>query len=282
MITEQQLIDYRRIEQAIEFIAINQAYQPSLDDIAYAVKMSPNHFQRLFTRWAGISPKKFLQYITLEKSRERLAMGDSLSSAASHAGLSGTGRLYDLFIKFEGMTPGQYRDAGSGVELYYDIFPSIFGLFLLGITGEGKITTLSFTDDPGEEIARFRETWKNSKLVQDNSRTAPVAEKIISPVPGTELSILARGTQFQVKVWEALLRIPFGKIVSYRSVAEAAGNPRALQAVGSAIGSNPIAFLIPCHRVIRRAGNINQYRWGQTRKTALIGWEACLAESNAK
>jgi len=278
MTSEQQLIDYQRVEKAIEFIALNQVYQPSLEDIAAAVKMSPNHFHRLFTSWAGISPKKFLQYITLEKSRQRLAMGDSLSATAYQSGLSGTGRLHDLYIRFEGMTPGQYREAGRGVELFYDIFPSIFGMFLLGITGDNKITTISFTDNPDDAVDEFRTAWKEATIVKNNSRTAPVAEKIVSPVAGTELTISARGTEFQLKVWEALLKIPFGKVVSYKSIAEASGNPKALQAVGSAIGSNPVAYLIPCHRVIRRAGNISQYRWGQNRKTALIGWEACLAE----
>lgn len=279
MNTEQQLLDYGRIEKAIEYITINQAYQPSLSDIAYAVKMSPNHFQRLFTRWAGITPKKFLQYITLEKSKERLAFGDKLPEEALQAGLSDTGRLHDLIIKFEGMTQAQFRESGQGKVIFYDLYPSIFGLFLLGVTEEGHICSLDFTDDLEITVAEWKNKWHKGQLVRSNEKTAPLAEKIISPKPGTEIIIAPAGTDFQLKVWEALLKIPFGNIVSYKTIAEASGNPNALQAVGSAIGSNPVAYIVPCHRVIRRAGNISQYRWGQTRKMALIAWEACLTDN---
>jgi AraC family transcriptional regulator of adaptative response/methylated-DNA-[protein]-cysteine methyltransferase len=275
--SEQQILDYNRVEKAIEFIAANQASQPSLDEISRHINLSPFHLQRLFTNWAGITPKKFLQYLTLEKSRERLALGSTLEETAQWSGLSGTSRLHDLFIRFEGMTPGQYRDSGRGVEIYYNIYPSLFGNLLLGVTSEGAICYLSYNQNSEMAISEMQTRWKNATLIRDKKNSEPVAKKIFNPAPGSEIPIFTVGTDFQLKVWEALLKIPFGKIASYQLVAEIAGNPKALQAVGSAIGNNPIAYLIPCHRVIRKAGNINQYRWGAHRKMAMIGWEACIS-----
>lgn len=278
MNSEQQLLDYSRVEKAIDFIVDHQLYQPSLNDIAASEKMSPDHFQRMFKRWAGISPKKFLQYITLEKSKERLARGASLTETAYQAGLSGTGRLHDLYTRFEGMTPGQYKNQGRGLKLFYSLFPSIFGQFILAVTAEGNICHLAFTDNPELSVIEFRQLWNNASIAEDHRITSQVAQKILNPVKGDYVTVMAKGTEFQLKVWEALLKIPAGAVVSYETIAALAGNPKALQAVGGAIGSNPVAYLIPCHRVIRKAGNINQYRWGQKRKMAIIGWEACLAE----
>jgi len=267
-------VDYRRIENAIHYIGEHQTDQPSLEEIAAHVHMSPYHFQRLFTRWAGISPKKFLQYLTLKYAKSQLREDLSISEIAHEAGLSGTGRLHDLFIKMEGMTPGQYKKSGAGLIIHYGFHQGPFGKYILAITAEGRICALEFIDDDEQAVANIIQHWCESQLKYDPVKTSPMAANLFSPESSSPLNILVKGTPFQLKVWEALLKIPFGKLVSYQAVSEHINNPKGLQATGSAIGKNPVAFLIPCHRVVRKTGEINGYKWGLDRKSALIGWEA--------
>ncbi|MCK4880745.1 MAG: methylated-DNA--[protein]-cysteine S-methyltransferase [Bacteroidales bacterium] len=267
-------LDYRRIESAIHYIREHHTSQPSLEEIAAHVNMSPYHFQRLFTRWAGISPKKFLQYLTLQYAREQLREDLSLSEIAFEAGLSGTGRLHDLFINMEGMTPGQYRRSGRGINIHYGFHHGPFGKYILAISSEQRICALEFTDDEEEASTALHHQWSESELKYNPRFTGPMAEGLFSLKPTRPLNLLVKGTPFQLKVWEALLKIPFGELVSYQTVSEHINNPRGLQATGGAIGKNTVAFLIPCHRVVRKTGEINGYRWGLERKTALIGWEA--------
>lgn len=266
--------DYRRIEAAIHFIVAYQSSQPSLEEIAEHVHMSPYHFQRLFTRWAGISPKKFLQYLTLQYARERLREDLSLEEIAYEAGLSGTGRLHDLFINLEGMTPGQYKKRGKGITIRYGFHQGPFGKFILALTPEERICALEFTADEKKAVESLQQQWNESVLEYNPGLTRAHAEGLFTPHPGYELKLLVKGTPYQLKVWEALLKIPFGDLVSYQAVAEHVGNPQGLQATGGAIGKNPVAYLIPCHRVVRKTGQINGYRWGLDRKSAMIGWEA--------
>jgi AraC family transcriptional regulator, regulatory protein of adaptative response / methylated-DNA-[protein]-cysteine methyltransferase len=267
-------IDYRRIESAIHYIGEHHTAQPPLEEIAAHVHMSPYHFQRLFTRWAGISPKKFLQYLTLQYAKAQLREDLSLSEIAYEAGLSGTGRLHDLFINMEGMTPGQYKKSGSGISIHYGFHQGPFGNYILALSSEGRICALEFTNDESGAVSGLQQQWSESAFKYDPGKTGPVSEKIFSPKSSSPLHILVKGTPFQLKVWEALLKIPFGALVSYQTVSEHVNNPRGLQATGGAIGRNPVAFLIPCHRVVRKTGEINGYRWGLDRKSALIGWEA--------
>ena len=274
MFTKQSTIDYHRIEEAILFIRDKQASQPTLEEIADHVHLSPYHFQRLFTQWVGISPKKFLQYLTVEYARGILDKNQSLAEVAYHAGLSGSGRLHDLFISIEGMTPDQYRKAGSGLTIYTGFHHSPFGKYLLAVTSENRVCTLQFIEDEEKELSDLKMQWSASKLIHDQEITGRIARTLFSLEAINPVRLLLRGTPFQMKVWEALLKIPFGVLVSYQVVAEYVNNPRGLQAVGSAIGKNPVAYLVPCHRVIKKAGQISEYRWGSTRKSAIIGWEA--------
>jgi AraC family transcriptional regulator, regulatory protein of adaptative response / methylated-DNA-[protein]-cysteine methyltransferase len=268
--------DYDRIASAITFIRDNVQRQPELAEVAGHVSLSPFHFQRLFQRWAGVSPKKFLQFLTLTSAKNELRASHTLSEAAFAAGLSGTGRLHDLFVTLEGMTPGEYKSAGADLEIRYGLHDSPFGKMLLASTAKG-ICHLAFTDEPEAAHAELQHLWSRARLLPDPEGTAPLAAKIFDPTGRTSgpLPLLARGTPFQLKVWEALLRLPEGALTTYGHLAAAIGLPKASRAVGTAVGQNPIAFLIPCHRVIRKAGGIGDYRWGPTRKTALLGWEAC-------
>ena len=267
-------VDYKRIERAIHYIGEHHTAQPSLEEIAEHVHMSPYHFQRLFTRWAGISPKKFLQYLTLQYAKEQLREDLPLSEIAYEAGLSGTSRLHDLFINLEGMTPGQYKSSGKGITIQYGFHQGPFGKFILALCSEERICALEFIDDEEEAETALRHQWNKSELLYNPSITAPLAERIFNQEHASPIKLLVKGTPFQLKVWEALLKIPFGALVSYQSVSEHVNNPGGLQATGGAIGKNPVAFLIPCHRVVRKTGEINAYRWGLNRKLALIGWEA--------
>lgn len=267
-------LDYGRIERAIQYIGEYQTNQPSLEEIAAHVHMSPSHFQRLFTRWAGISPKKFLQFLTLQYAKQQLREDLPLSEIAFEAGLSGTSRLHDLFVSMEGMTPGQYKRMGKGLLIHYGFHQGPFGLYILAVTTENRICALEFIADEAAAVASLQTRWKESKLIHDPAVTSPIAGRIFSQALASSFRLLVQGTPFQLKVWEALLKIPFGRLVSYQAVSEHVCNPRGLQATGAAIGKNPIAFLIPCHRVIRKTGEINGYRWGLDRKAAIIGWEA--------
>lgn len=272
--------DYDRIASAIAFIRENVQRQPELAEVAGHVSLSPFHFQRLFQRWAGVSPKKFLQFLTLASAKQELRASHTLSHAAFATGLSGTGRLHDLFVTLEGMTPGEYKSAGANLEIRYGLHDSPFGKMLLATTQKG-ICHLAFTDEPDSAQAELQRLWARARLLPDPKGTAPLAAKLFSPAGRASgpLPLLVRGTPFQLKVWEALLRLPEGALTTYGDLASAIGLPKASRAVGTAVGQNAIAFLIPCHRVIRKAGGIGDYRWGATRKAALIGWEACRRDN---
>jgi AraC family transcriptional regulator of adaptative response/methylated-DNA-[protein]-cysteine methyltransferase len=280
--------DYARVEKAIRYIADNFTNQPGLSEIAAHVFMSEYHFQRLFTRWAGVSPKKFIQYLTIEHAKAAMQGTRSLLETAIDSGLSGPSRLHDLFIKFEAMTPGEYQNKGKGIEIAYGFFPSPFGEYLLAVTGSG-ICGLSFVKGKNREAAvkEIKERWSYS-VVYENAETArPYSEEIWAGFIHANTAspgCLVKGTAFQIKVWQALLRIPFGTLVSYSDIAVMIGMPNSVRAVANAIANNSIAFLIPCHRVITSTGAPGKYRWGVERKTALIGWEAshCPTPGNKK
>jgi len=264
--------DYKRIENAIRYIEANARKQPSLEEIARHIGLSPFHFQRLFIRWAGVSPKRFLQYLTVESAKV-LLKNSSVLDTSLEMGLSGPSRLHDHFINAEAVTPGEFKNAGSGLEIIYGFHTSPFGNCLIAETSRG-VCHLSFTDK-AKALNELRTNWQNASIVEDKKRIGYTAEKIFGksycPEP---INIYMKGTNFQIKVWQALLRIPEGEFASYSSVANAIGHPKASRAVGTAIGQNNIGYLIPCHRVLRTTGEIGGYRWGTERKKALIAFEA--------
>lgn len=271
-------LDYARVGRAVRFVEEHAAEQPSLEEVAAHVGLSPYHFQRLFRRWAGVSPKRFLQYLTVESAKELLRGSASVLDAALEVGLSGPSRLHDLFVSVESVTPGEYKRFGEGLELRYGLHRTPFGDCLAAVTERG-LCSLAFVDDDGraEAFDALAATWREAALVEDPAASCPVIEQIFGadgPVEGRAIRVLLRGTRFQLKVWEALLRIPEGAFVSYGALAAAVGHPGASRAVGNAVGENPIAYLIPCHRVLRASGQIGGYRWGTTRKRALVAREA--------
>ena len=273
----QQANDYQRVEQAIRFLEANFRAQPSLDEIARSIHLSKYHFQRLFKRWAGISPTQFLQFLTIKYTKQRLAESQSIYDAALEAGLSGSSRLHDLFVSFEAMTPGEYKKQGADLEISYGFHDSPFGLCLLATTKRG-ICGLSFAQD-GEAAAldQLMAHWPQAKFVEKNCETQPIINRIFAPAPTNRpypFHLLLKGTNFQVNVWQALLTIPRGAMVSYQDVAAYIGQPNATRAVANAIAHNPIGYLIPCHRVIRKDGVVHDYKWGRERKRAILGWEA--------
>ncbi|WP_400190732.1 methylated-DNA--[protein]-cysteine S-methyltransferase [Hymenobacter sp. B81] len=281
--TPELLTDYQRVAHAIRFLEANFRRQPGLDEVAAAVHLSPFHFQRLFSEWAGISPKRFVQYLTADFLKARLAESGSLAEAAEEAGLSAPSRLHDLFVTLEAVTPQEFRRGGAGVRIGYGVHDTPFGPALLAATGRG-VCGLALLGEGGEQLALddLRRAWPQALIEPAPAATAPLLARAFAPRPGDQpLHLLVRGTNFQLKVWEALLRIPAGELVSYQRVATAIGQPRALQAVGSAVGANPVAYLIPCHRVIRKEGVLGEYRWGSVTKKALIGWEMARAERQA-
>lgn len=264
--------DYARVEQAIRYLEHNTHRQPDLTEVAAHVGLSEFHFQRLFTRWAGISPKRFLQFLTKENAKALLARRSVLSTA-QEAGLSSPGRLHDLFIHTEAVTPGEYKSRGTGLEIAYGYHPTPFGECLLALTQRG-ICFLGFIDhDRSSALEQFSSHWVNASLVESPVQTTPVAEKIFSPQPGSELAIHLNGTNFQLKVWEALLRLSPGQVTSYQGLANQIGETRAARAVGNAVGQNPLAYIIPCHRVLLQVGDFGQYRYGSARKKAILLWE---------
>jgi AraC family transcriptional regulator of adaptative response/methylated-DNA-[protein]-cysteine methyltransferase len=272
-------VNYIRIAEAIRYLEENFRHQPELDEVAEKVHLSPFHFQRLFTEWAGISPKRFVQFLTVDFLKGKIQESKNLAEAAEEAGLSSQSRVYDLFTTLEAMTPQEYKRKGSGLRIDYGFHDTPFGQALVGITERG-ICWLSFIDidkDPRFELERMKLHWHNSLFYQNTDVTGVFAEKIFNPLasvrPGEKLNVLVKGTNFQVKVWEALLRLPTGAVTTYQQIATHINNPKALQAVGSAVGSNHIAYLIPCHRVIRKDGVLGEYRWGSTRKKSMIGLE---------
>jgi AraC family transcriptional regulator of adaptative response/methylated-DNA-[protein]-cysteine methyltransferase len=270
--------DYERIETAIRYLDGNFRKQPALAEVARRVGLCAYHFHRLFTRWAGISPKRFLQFLTAEHARELLRESPSVLEAAYGAGLSGPGRLHDLIVNVYAVTPGEMKEEGAGLTIRYGAHPGPFGDFLLAITGKG-ICALTFLSGRRveEEVEELRRRWGKAKLACDPKATRALAGRIFDPSlrPGASpLSVIVKGTNFQIKVWEALLRIPPGCAASYEDIAARIGAPRAVRAVGSALARNPVAFLIPCHRVIRKTGAFGNYGGGAARKKAILGWEA--------
>ena len=279
----QQSSDYQRVEEAIRYLEANFRHRPSLDDVARSVHLSKYHFQRLFKRWAGVSPTQYLQFLTLEYAKDRLRESRSVLDAALDAGMSGPGRLHDLFVTFEAITPGEYKRQGAGLHIAYGVHDSPFGPCLLATTKRG-ICGLDFVPQ-GERDATIEQLaahWPQASLSEDRNQTQPPIDRIFAPLPGhpgpgsrrRPFHLLLKGTNFQVQVWQALLAIPPGALVSYQDVATFIGRPTSAQAVGGAVARNPMAFLIPCHRVIGRQGGIHHYRWGAARKKAMVAWEA--------
>ncbi len=284
MVATESHINYQRIEQAIRYLEQNVSAQPDLDEVAEKVHLSPFHFQRIFSEWAGISPKRFLQYLTVDFLKGKLQHSKNLIEAAELAGLSSQSRVYDLFTTLEAMTPDDYKKHGAGIRISYGFHPTPFGIALLGVTDRG-ICWLSFLqqdEDVRHAIDEMKDFWNNSVFQENRDLTEAFAEKIFSGATTKKLHVLVKGTNFQVKVWEALLRIPIGDVTTYAQIAESIGNPTALQAVGSAVGSNHIAYLIPCHRVIRKDGILGNYRWSSARKKGIIGWEMATFETPNK
>lgn len=281
---EQEKINYDRIAEAIDYIRENFKDQPGLAAIAGRIHLSPYHFQRLFTDWAGVSPKKFLQYISVEHAKAILKEQATVFDAALETGLSGTGRLHDLFMSIEGMTPGEFRNGGADLEINYSFAESPFGNILVASTDKG-ICYMAFADEQPAEasgsaqalaLADLRSHFPNARFRQITDLIQQNALYIFTKDwrELQQIRLHLKGTDFQLKVWETLLTIPMGGLSTYKDIAGRLGNPNASRAVGSAVGDNPVAFLIPCHRVIRAEGVIGQYHWGATRKTAMIGWEA--------
>jgi len=265
--------DYARVKDAIMFIASNASEQPTLEDVAAHVGLSPYHFQRLFRRWAGVSPKRFLQH--LNASRAKVLLRDSMPvlDTAFAVGLSGPGRLHDLIVMTEAVTPGEYAAHGDGIAIRYGVHETPFGPCLIAVTDRG-ICALRFTDEDNVEnaVAELERDWRRATLVRDDSGTSASVRTIFDRAGDATgpLPLLLRGTNFQLKVWEALLRVPETCLISYGDLAERIGMPSATRAVASAVGANPIAFVIPCHRVLRSSGALGGYRWGMDRKIVML------------
>jgi AraC family transcriptional regulator of adaptative response/methylated-DNA-[protein]-cysteine methyltransferase len=271
---QQRCDDYARVEQAIAYLESHADAQPELSEVAAHVGLSEYHFQRLFSEWVGISPKRFLQFLTKEGAKLLLERSISLTETTYRVGLSSPGRLHDLFVAAEAVTPGEYKAHGEGMVIRYGLHPTPFGECLLGATERG-ICHLSFVEaaGPAAALADFSQRWARAERVEAPQHTAGYIRQIFESHSPTGLRLHLRGTNFQLKVWEALLQIPPGYVTHYQDVAIHLGLPTASRAVGSAVGDNPIAVLIPCHRVIRRDGGLGGYRYGLTRKKALLGWE---------
>lgn len=270
---------YQKIEEAIDYIHQNFRQQPSLEDIAEKVHLSPFHFQRLFSDWAGVSPKKFLQYLSVEYAKSILNDRQAtIFDAAYETGLSGTGRLHDLFVKIEGMTPGEFKNGGENLNINYSYAQTPFGNVLVASTPKG-ICHIAFADDENSAFEALKKSFPNAQfhhILDLNQQNALLIfthdwQKL------NQIKLHLKGTDFQLKVWESLLKIPMGKLSTYGTIAAQIQKPTASRAVGTAIGDNPVAFLIPCHRVIQSTGAFGQYHWGSSRKTAMIGWEAAQA-----
>jgi AraC family transcriptional regulator, regulatory protein of adaptative response / methylated-DNA-[protein]-cysteine methyltransferase len=272
-----------RIATALRYVVEHGQDQPSLETMAEQARLSPFHFQRIFKRWAGISPKRFLQYVTLANAKLALADGASVLDAAFDAGLSGPSRLHDLFVACDAMTPGEFKALGERLVIRWGLHEAPLGRVLVGSTERG-VCWLAFVEaDDRPVIAEFEREWRGARLVRDDPGAAAVAARAFEiGAPSAEpLPLLLRGTNFQIKVWEALLRIPFGRLVSYQAIARAIGQPKAVRAVGRAVGANNISWLIPCHRVILSTGIIHNYRWGVTQKRILVDFEAAVARPGA-
>ncbi|HEY6955120.1 MAG TPA: methylated-DNA--[protein]-cysteine S-methyltransferase [Flavisolibacter sp.] len=278
----QEHINFNRIAEAIGYLTCNFREQPDLDEVAKRVHLSSFHFQRLFTEWAGVSPKKFLQFLTIEYAKSILRERQSnLLDTAFESGLSGTGRLHDLFIKIEGMTPGEYKNGGADLSINYSFAESPFGNLIVASTEKG-ICHMAFADDEEGAFLFLKQRFPNAAFKQVVDFVQQNALYIFTHdwTKLDQVKLHLKGTPFQLKVWETLLKIPAGKLATYKTIAKEVDNPNALRAVGTAIGQNPVAFIIPCHRVIQSAGTFGNYHWGTVRKTAIIGWEAARASAS--
>ncbi|HEV7246633.1 MAG TPA: bifunctional helix-turn-helix domain-containing protein/methylated-DNA--[protein]-cysteine S-methyltransferase [Shinella sp.] len=271
--------DYTTVRRVIELITEDYRAQPGLEDIAGQLGQSPTQLQKTFTRWAGLSPKAFLQAVTLDHAK-RLLRQEALPllETSFEVGLSGPSRLHDLFVTHEAMSPGEWKARGAGLTIRYGLHPSPFGQALVMITDRG-LAGLAFTDEPGgmDAFEDMSSRWPNAHYVEDSAATTPYAERIFDPKrwdPKEPLRVVLIGSDFQVRVWEALLRIPMGCAVTYSSIAEKLGQPTASRAVGAAVGRNPISFVVPCHRALGKSGALTGYHWGLTRKRAMLGWES--------
>lgn len=279
----QENINYNRIADAIDYIKVNFKEQPNLDEVAEKVHLSPFHFQRLFTEWAGTSPKKFLQYISVEHAKQILKENNkaTLSDAAYDTGLSGTSRLHDLFVNIEGMTPAEYKNGGKNLEINFSFAESPFGNIIVASTQKG-VCFMAFAKNEETGFQDLKQKFPNAAFVR---KLDPAQQNALYIFQNdwsklSEIKLHLKGTDFQLKVWETLLKIPMGQLSTYGSIAHQIEKPNASRAVGTAIGSNPVAFLIPCHRVIQSSGTFGGYMWGNTRKTAIIGWEGAQINSD--
>ena len=272
--------DYPRIEQAIRFLEQRAVDQPQLEEVAAHVGLSPYHFQRLFQRWVGVSPKRFLQFVTLEHAKQLLRESTSVLETSFAVGLSGPGRLHDLFVAAEAVTPGEHKSRGRGLAIRHGICTSPFGGCLVAMTERG-VCNLWFPEIEAQAtVEALHRAWPGATLTEDRDEARDVVDRIFTGAnleqQGVRLHL--RGTNFQLQVWQALLRIPEGAVVSYSALARQLGKPRATRAVASAVGSNPVAYLVPCHRVLRKSGAIGGYRWGTARKRAMLAREALATD----
>jgi AraC family transcriptional regulator of adaptative response/methylated-DNA-[protein]-cysteine methyltransferase len=290
--TRQQSKDYQRIEKALQFAAEHFREQPTLAELAECVHLSEHHFQRVFSRWAGVSPKQFLQYLTAQHARQCLAANMSVLDASLDSGLAAPARLYELFVRIESVTPADYKAAGAGLQIEYGFHATPFGQCLIGITTRG-ITHMAFVDavpdhtdnhNTADEnaLSTMKQRLPAARYTRNQTSTAVMIQRAFARTYNTDkpLTLLVSGTAFQVKVWEAMLRIEPGQLASYQQLASAIGKPKAMRAVGTAVSQNPVAMLIPCHRVIRSNGMLGEYRWGGGRKLAIHGWEQQAAQNS--
>jgi AraC family transcriptional regulator of adaptative response/methylated-DNA-[protein]-cysteine methyltransferase len=268
--------DYERIARAIHFIQQNRIQQPELKEVAAHIGLSPWHFQRLFQRWAGVTPKRFLEYLTVKQAKTLLQESMSVMDASLESGLSGPGRLHDQFVSIEAVSPGEYKSKGSMLEISYAFHDSPFGQVLLAMTARG-ILALSFVDDDSKQsaLSKLKEEWSNASFNEEKFHSGRLIKRLFNNENSDQAKLLLsiRGTNFQVKVWNALLNIQEGTVVSYQTIANRLSRPRAVRAVANAIAANPVAYLIPCHRVLRSSGELGGYRWGIDRKRAMLGRE---------
>jgi AraC family transcriptional regulator of adaptative response/methylated-DNA-[protein]-cysteine methyltransferase len=277
------MTDYERIADAIVFIQEHFRSQPTLDEVAEHVCLSPYHFQRVFRRWAGVSPKKFLQYISLQYAKNMLKKNNSLFDVTHDTGLSGTSRLHDLFVTIEGMTPGEYKNGGEQLDISFSYAESPFGLVIVASTRRG-ICHLAFADSEMKGIQILRSLFPNASFTQGTDSFQQTALRVFNDDWNNidKIRLHLAGTRFQLKVWETLLSIPFGNLSTYSAIGETIGLHKASRAIGSAVGKNPVAYLIPCHRVIQSSGVLGGYHWGSARKAAIIGWEAARTFSETQ